>query len=312
MPKIGEVPSGGVYALSARFGQEERGEIKLLPIPWTEISRGLGGGLYPGEVTVLAAPPGNGKSFVSAHLSLAAGAAGFRWRYLPLEDRQEVWLQRFGAVALDEWSFLDREKCSAAARQRTLKANQAVFRAIETNICENPRLPVADGSGRMVVPALPAYEILDWVHEAARDYDLLVIDPVSQIDFGRVGGKKWEDEEDFVRRLLGIAADSRCHVLLILHVVKRGGRNQMPLSLDDMQGSAAFSRFAHNVLLLETHDERESEVVCHVPNKIVTHKRTMIIGKGRTGSGGGSRFAVDFDHRGPALLEHGLIKPKRG
>lgn len=310
---IGRPADGGLDALRERIRAEGDGRIRAIRAPWQETNKALGFGLTPGQATIVAGSAGVAKSYLILNILLAAGRAGFHWRLLPTEDDAGRWIQRALAVHCCQWSLVSQPKNdSAEERQRIahskLKAmdeNPEVLAELHESILENPRLPIDDGNGGKTVPDLYYQDMLEFLEMVTPDIDLIAVDCLSQIDFSE-DGRDWQGQGDFMRRVVGIAASSGAHIVLVGHN-RKGGVDKDPLDL--VQGSALFNRLAHNVLVLSRSDPAiESEIYDRF-NPMVEHKLTLSILKCRGGASG-DRVAMDLHDYGPTFIEHGRIKAK--
>jgi hypothetical protein len=216
------------------------------------------------------------------------------------------------AVWLDDWSILNTSQDSAESRQKTFESNLRPANSIAKKILENPRKPMRGIGGTVHVPDLPYNEVLKWAL-AVRDQELIIIDPISMIDYAdrEMNEQQWEGQQRFIKQMSGVARFTNTHIMLVCHTRKRVQGRHKVLELDDVQGAADLTRFAHNVFLLDFHEERESEVKSMTSHHVtVRHKRTLSIGKTRSGPGTGVRFAYDFRH-GAQFCEFGIILPKK-
>lgn len=310
---IGRQADGGLDALRERIRAEGDGRVRAIRAPWQETNKALGYGLTPGQATIVAGSAGVAKSYLILNLLLAAGRAGFHWRLLPTEDDAGRWIQRALAVHCCQWSLIAQPKDDGAEeRQRiadvklaAMDANREVLAGLYESILENPRLPIDDGNGGKKVPDLRYQDVLGFLEMAAPDSDLIAVDCLSQIDFSE-DGRDWQGQGDFMRRVVGIAASSGTHIVLVGHNGK-GGADKDPL--DRVQGSALFNRLAHNVLVLSRSDPAVESEIYDRFNPTVEHKLTLAILKCRGGASG-DRIAMDLDQYGPKFVEHGRIKAK--
>ena len=155
-----------------------------------------------------------------------------------------------------------------------------------------------------------------WVSHATRVlFDcgarVVFVDPISQIEFdGR--GEQWRAEADFVRKVLALACDSGGTLVLVAHTIKRPGKNaSIPLSLEDVQGTAMIGRLCHTAVLLDAHENKTSSV--HRAGGLwaeVEHNRTIIVAKARNGAGARQRIAFAQDSHAPIFTELGIIAAK--
>ncbi len=308
---IGRQADGGLDALRERIEAEGDGRIRPIRIPWRDANQALGFGLIPGQVTILAGSAGAAKSYLALNLLLAAGRAGFRWRLLPTEDEAGRWIQRALAVHCCRWSLIQQPRDDSAEERRrladaklaALEENSDLVDELYENILENPRLPIDDGDGRKKVPDLHYLGVCEFLAMAAHDCDLIAVDCLSQLDFSE-DGRDWQGQEDFMRRIAGIAASTGVHIILVGHNGK-GGADKDPL--DRVQGSALFSRLAHNVLVLSRSDPAMESEVFDRFNPTVEYRLTLAVLKSRGGMSG-DKIAMDLHECGPQFIEHGKIK----
>jgi hypothetical protein len=144
--------------------------------------------------------------------------------------------------------------------------------------------------------------------EVERKRSVIILDPLSMIGFS--GGEPWRDQDEFMRRLIGIAADVGNVILLIAHLTKKPDMSK-GLGSGDVQGAAVLSRVASSVLLLERYEKREVEVSAgDDKHETVESNLTVHVAKSRHGEGAGARMAYSFGGNGPHFIEHGVIVRK--
>jgi KaiC/GvpD/RAD55 family RecA-like ATPase len=303
----------GVSNLLAELAKERTREKKTIPLPWPMLDSAIGGGLRRGKVTCVAGHPGGGKSYLGLAFCFNASVQGFRWIYLPLEDSQLEATRRMAAIVSEDWAMIDQDDINAERREATVKANMTALAELSVSIRENPRRPIIDQETRkLTVPKLPYHSVCSWIGDQKGTVDLIVIDPVSQIDFRLGSEKEWDGQDTFVRQVCALAEDTGIHIVLVAHVKKRTSMEKAKgsLSMDDICGSSAFSKFVQNVILLERHDPRESEVRDDVgEERCDWHKWTLHLDKSRDGKGAGYRFAMDLSHS-PLFRCSGTIIPQ--
>lgn len=310
---IGRQAAGGVDALRDRIQAERDGRIRPIRLPWRDVNQALGHGLTPGQVTVVAGSAGVAKSYLLLNILRHAGEKGFRWQLLPLEDDSGRWVQRMLAVHLSSWAMVAQPEDDRAETRRrvadvklsALEEHRELIEQWHDAIFENPRLPADDGSGTVVTRDARYQDILAFLEGVADTCDLIGLDCLSQVTFSE-DGRDYIGQGEFMRGVVGIAASTGAHIILVGHNGK-GGASRDPL--DNIQGSALFNRLAHNVVSLTRSDPPvESEVFSRI-NPVVEHKLTLSILKSRGGMSG-DRIAMDLDQNGPQFFEYGRIKSK--
>jgi hypothetical protein len=156
---IGRPMDGGIEALWKRIEDEGNGLIKPIRLPWPDANKSLGHGLTPGEVTIIAGSAGVAKSYLLLNILRYAGENGVRWRLLPMEDDAGRWIQRMLAVHCCQWELIgqpgndtpEEMRRVADVKLAALEKHKELVAQWYENIFQNPRLPVADGSGKLVV-----------------------------------------------------------------------------------------------------------------------------------------------------------------
>ena len=288
---------------------QRRGERRAIPLPWPRLST-TSQALRPSTVCIVFGPPGVGKSFFVLNVARGVQEARASWRYLPLEDTALDLQFRLLAILAGDYRMIDTDAEGAARREEALLQWGQELEGYLPHIAENPRVGRKDAKGRTHVPALPPAVVLQWIDGALRDgARVIFVDPLAQVDFhGR--DSTWQDEEDFIRRALGMMSDSHATLVLVAHPVKRPGRQaHLPLTLNDLQGASALQRLPQTVLSLDAHDPKTSTVYRTGGRYAgVSHNRTVLVAKGRNVCGG--RLAFNQRSDAPVFEELGVIAPR--
>jgi hypothetical protein len=312
---IGRQADGGIEAIRRRIEAEGDGRVKPIRVPWRDTNKALGHGLTPGQTSIVVGSAGAAKSYLTLNILLAAGRSGLRWKLLPTEDDGGRWIQRALAVHCCDWSLVaqpandteDERRRLADAKLAALDGNPELVAELYESILENPRLPIDDGNGGKTVPDLAYQDVLLFLEQVALDCDIVAVDCLSQIDFSQ-DGRDYVGQSDFMRKIVGIAASTGVHIVLVGHHGKGGGDKS---NMDRIQGTSLFNRLAHNLLELARSDpSTESEVYSRMVST-VEHRLTLSILKCRGGASG-DKIAFDLHEHGPQFIEHGRIKKAKG
>ncbi|MGO8705032.1 MAG: AAA family ATPase [Candidatus Brocadiia bacterium] len=301
---------GDLTDMRAELAAQRDGTRRTLALPWKRLDN-LSHFLRPGTVGILGGPTGTGKTFFNAHIALAVQAAEVPWRFLPLEDRKVDFFWRLLAILAGDYRMIEDGAEGAAWRQENLDRFAAPLEDLMPFIAENPRVGCKGADGKTFVPALPYGAVLDWIAAACeQSARVLFVDPLSQIDFE--GREPWKAEAEFIRKALALMADAGATLILTCHTVKRGGKSAtLPLSVEDLQGSAMIARLCHTVLLLDSHDAKTSTVYrAGGLREDVEHNRTLLVAKARNASGTRQRIAFTQRSDAPVFDEHGVIAPR--
>jgi hypothetical protein len=289
--------------------EQAQGKMVTLPLPWYRLSRGSQA-LRPGTMTILAGPQKTGKSFFTMSIIRHINELGFEWAYLPLEDNRKEWAWRMLSILEEDYRLNEQSQECAGLRGDAMVRRMEDISCYLAKVTENPRYGIKDEHGNTVIKGLDYQRVLEWIKTTAKTSRVIVVDPISQIDFD--GKDRWKDEADFVRNALGIISDSGACLILVAHTVKRTGLNaSVDLSAEDVQGSAMYTRLAHTTLLLDACEMKTSEVrLTGGGSEMVTHNRVVTIASARNGSASRSRLAFLQDQNKPAFIELGFLLNK--
>ena len=307
MPK-----DGNIVRLLNDFESEANGKSTITS-PHEMLNRMIGGGFRRGLTSIVAGPPGNGKSFFAYNQVLHMLLRNQKVKYLPLEYTAVNHIRRIMGVYVGSWGMINDTPEKAQERTDAFMKNSSMifkFNEIEKNILENPTNIQLDEDGRPYIPSVDYNAIMEVVRHYSQTEDMIIIDPITAIDPKKGDGKGYEQQEKFVKDISATAAYYKTHIMLIGHTVRRQKHNGKPTALtnDDIAGTIALARFTQYMLLVDYHDSRESSVENRSMMKTtVDHKRTMFIGKATYGCGTGQKIAFEFDH-GPNLEELGVIQ----
>lgn len=262
--------------------------------------------LTPGALTVLAGAPGAGKGFFAARICYERHLQGQPVYCLPLEDDRATFLQRALAVAANSWRVMEGDVAGREGRERLLEPHAENLRAFSGHVAENPRLMVQLKKGKLEVPPLPPEEILKRVREAAQPGSLVLVDPLSQIDFAH-----YREQESFVRGFLALLASRRCMAIVVAHLTKISSRSHPSYEIADLQGAAGIGRLCHTALVLASHDRRRGWVYQENGGMAeMEYDKTLHIVKARQGRGHGLKIALRSRPTSPLLDEQGILVPE--
>lgn len=191
----------------------------------------------------------------------------------------------------------------AEHKRAALERNRGFLDELYLRVAENPRI-VPDRETGEVRAEVHYEDVLRYVESEAEITNVIVIDPVSQIDFSE-DGRDWQGQARFMQRLTSIVAKNQVHVVLVVHTTKNQPAGGDPTSA--VGGSGKFTQLAHNVLMLQRHDPAIEDEVYSAWTQTIEHKLTMTVVKSRSGISG-QKFAYDFLTEGPVFREYGLIK----
>lgn len=278
------------------------GQIQAIRSPFTAFNRSFGGGFREGEVSILAGGPGSGKShFIYQHI-IHCFENGFKCSYMPLEDEKVDHLQRISAHLVNDWKLLtaDADEMTVAA-DRLDEATLKKVAEISKSVSENPAFQMVDNK----LFDVTARFVLDWIVQQGNDGSrLIIVDPVSNINFSEQYKKENDVQKRFMHELIARVKKIPSHVILVCHLGK--GENG---SAGNVAGSAAFTRNAHNDLRIMHHPTMQSRVVRGIDEPKEWHNRTMYIAKARNGLPH-TAIAFNVGNSCPTMQEVGIILPQ--
>jgi len=269
-----------------------------------------------GKVSVIFGPPGNAKSFFAMNLvtEYMKYENGVKCAYLPMEYSKLDHVKRAMAVHANSWRVVSesRTEDKQSVLDWLMNTDGVVdyLSGLDKCILDNPGLGKMNSDGNILIPSVDFPKIFDIVARESADKDFIIIDPITSIDpDDKSRLNEWEQQKMFVKQLGVIAEHNDCHIMMLSHSNKRGKHkgNETKLTMDDLAGSSALSRFVQYMLIIDYHDEKKSMCSVGHGNEYFDHTRTMIIAKTNFGTGKGCRLAMDFSDTGPEMEIYGMI-----
>lgn len=207
------------------------------------IDRALGGGLRPGEMTVIGARPSVGKSALAGHIARLALNAGKRVLYCSRELKTEVLMARFlSAESGVNIRISDGSKFKTEAQRNAITA--AAKRAAQWQLSIRDDLKTVGDVEREVEATSP---------------DIVVVDHVGIFtsDLGpRASG--YERLTDISNRLRDLALDADVAVLALAQINRTGADQDAP-QLHHLKGSGSLEEDARVVMLMHRTGEDGAE-----------------------------------------------------
>lgn len=289
---------GSIENLGEEINQALTGERTALAMPWPILNERTNA-LLPGTITVLCGSPGASKSLMLLQLLIHLFESKVKFASLSLEDGTTHQMRR---------AFAQFSGCSTVTNDKWCKENPDVAEALKE---WNPILKEFGKSlfelHRDETPTIE--KALDWVTTQARKgCRVIVLDPFTLLDFGP---KPWVTEREFLMKAKRIMEQYKCSLILVTHPRKQNvmGQKGAPISMDDLAGSTAISRFTHTIIWLQTHEPKVEEIksvfgVGGVIEELIN--RTVLVLKSRNAAGGG-RIGFSFNVKTLKLEEKGLI-----
>jgi hypothetical protein len=279
--------------LLKRLSDVASGKTRAIRAPWGVLN-GASGFLKAGTVTILCGDAGSSKSFMMLELAKYLHDQGDKIALYELEDDLEFHLRRVMAQ-MDKNSHLTDDEWIIKHPKESLEAHACHQEALDQfgkRIWHSPEREVT------------LTEVGDWVEERAKEgCSAVFIDPVTAC---KGSAKPWIDDGDFLNRIKRIARDSSMRVILVTHPKKKD-EGKAP-SMNDLAGGAAYNRFTHCILWLQTHEPaKKVELRTALGNQAGEINRSIRICKARNAVGNGWSIGFTFDTGSLTFKEHGAI-----
>jgi hypothetical protein len=283
-------PRGIAAGVSERIEAIISGKFEIIPLPWHDLSI-LTNAIMPGTVTLICGSPGASKSFLLLQALSFWATKNVRACIYELEEDREFHLMRLLAQksGIADLTSFEWVKNNPENARQVQKENSDFLESIGRCIWASPD------------SQLTLEQLAQWSEKRAESGCRIVcIDPVTA---AAQTAKPWIEDNAFLQRIKRTATDSGCSFVLVTHPSKT-------VSLPDMNqlaGSAAYSRFAQSIFWLHSHDLRTSKIKDVCGTAEIQHNRTLHILKARNGRGHGLSLACEFDSRTLTLKELGII-----
>ena len=256
-------------------------------------------------LTVAGGPTGNKKSWFAQFICMVLWLNKTSFAYLPLESNRAFYLRRMTCLLTGNFdALLTSEDCPDAP----VRAGAAVesvrpqLTEIARGIWENPSLPNADGTGADVTPTF----VLGWLKvRFEKGKRVAIVDPLAMLDFSSARDQ-WQAENHFIRALVNLTARYQTTVILVAHTTKK--LDGKPLEVGDLQGGASISRNAESVVLVQSHEDKNSTISRPGgQSETLMHNMTLTCAKSRNAEAG-LRIAYNFGRPGARFEELGIIR----
>lgn len=307
-PDLYEPVQGDIYARMQQDTQDFlAGRNRALAVAEMPRLTGWSQILKPGTLAIIAGNEGGGKTFFAIDCLFASYAKTKTGFYMPLEGRVEDIFERIAMRVQQDWSasiHLDGRETEAQIqamgkdRAFILEKSERAINTFKNHISAPPGMTNAHATQWNIV----ADEAVKKMHKNR----VVIIDNLSFVGFDQQS--KIHDQGVFAQTLLAGAQGTGCTCILINHTNKIGRKERGGvMTTDDIAGSALVQRMADCVIIISSHDDKESEVFCDDGTKLVSHNKTIAIAKSRHGKGAHKTIAYHFGQKGPTWEELGVI-----
>ena len=284
------------YSLSAIMrrvvAKLESGEAaKPLPTPWPQLNKVLKGGLAPGELVVLAARPGMGKTALAGCLSVETARAGHPVLFISREVKDETVAARILAreARIDSRIFRQGIEHAPNILPKVQRA-QDQLDALPLMIVEKSIAPMTPREVRRIAKSMGGV-------------GLIVVDYLQLMEADTKSNSREREVAEMSRSFKQLALDCNCPVLLLSQLNRESDKLDKEPSLSNLRESGAIAQDADIVLFLHTQKRMLSGSVPPIK---------AVVAKGRS-SGTGSmwlRFEKPFTNFIEGTEPGGMFAPK--
>ena len=286
------------YSLSAIMRRVvvklESGEAaKPMPTPWNNLNRVLKGGIAPGELAILAARPGVGKTALAGCFGIETARAGHPVMFVSREVKDETVAARIMSreAKIDSRIFREGIQIAPDLMPKIRKA-QSLLDSAPIEIIERSIAPMTPREVRRLA-------------KARGHLGLIVIDYLQLMEPDNRSNSREREVAEMSRAFKQLALDCNCPVLLLSQMSRKAEEENREPRLSDLRESGAIEQDADIVIFL--HTPRQS---LESPSPDVKVK----VAKGRS-SGAGScwmRFEKLFSNFYEIPAPPEPTKPQRG
>ena len=283
-------PKGVAAGVSQRIEDIIHGKFNVVSLPWQSLSS-LTNAIMPGTVTLICGSPGASKSFMLLQSVTHWKENNIKACIYELEEDKEFHLmrtlaQKTGISEITNFDWIkNNPETARQAQKEYVNFLEIIGRCIW--VCPDNQ-PTLD-------------QLAQWSEKRAETgFRVICLDPVTA---AAQTSKPWIEDNAFLQRIKRAATSFGCSFVLVTHPAKT-------MSLPDMNqlaGSAAYSRFAQSIFWLQNHEPKNSKVKSSCGTTELEHNRTLHILKARNGKGQGLSLACEFDSKTLTLKEHGII-----
>jgi len=291
------MPMGPGAEVAAILEATIAGERECIPWPWPQLSR-LAKALFPGTVTVVCGDSGSSKSLLMLETAMHWHREGRKVCIFELEDDRSFHLSRVLAQQAGNSRLMDDDwlRANPDEARQAYQEQAELLGSFGRCMSEAPERQVS----------LDA--LLGWLHERlAEGIEIAIIDPVTAAE---ATDKPWIADLRFLIAAKTLIRQAGARLILVTHPKK--GR-KTAIGLDELAGGAAYARFTHTVLWLQTYWPAKSMVVQTQfgPDSFEVN-RVLYLCKTRWARGAGLQLAMHFDPNTLTFGETGVVIDQKG
>ena len=219
----------------------ESGEAaKPMPTPWNNLNRVLKGGIAPGELAILAARPGVGKTALAGCFGIETARAGHPVMFVSREVKDETVAARIMSreAKIDSRIFREGIQIAPDLMPKIRKA-QSLLDSAPIEIIERSIAPMTPREVRRLA-------------KARGHLGLIVIDYLQLMEPDNRSNSREREVAEMSRAFKQLALDCNCPVLLLSQMSRKAEEENREPRLSDLRESGAIEQDADIVIFLHT------------------------------------------------------------
>ena len=219
----------------------ESGEAaKPIPTPWKNLNHVLKGGVAPGELAILAARPGIGKTALAGCYGTETARAGHPVMFISREVKDETVMARIMSreARIDSKIFREGVESAPNVLPKIYQA-QSVIDSMPFEIIERSIAPMTPREVRRLA-------------KARGQLGLIVIDYLQLMEPDNRSNSREREVAEMSRAFKQLALDCNCPVLLLSQMSRKAEEENREPRLSDLRESGAIEQDADIVIFLHT------------------------------------------------------------
>jgi replicative DNA helicase len=248
--------------------------LKPMPLPWGNVNAVLKGGIVPGELAVLAARPGMGKTAFAGCVGIEAARRGIPVLFVSREVRDEALAARWMArEARIDYRFFRQGMEHAENILPRVKGIASALADLPLHILERSSRPVTPAEIRRVARKVRA--------------GLVIVDYLQLITPDMRDKSREREVAEMSRAFKQMALDLSIPVFLLAQLnrqVEAGGKEPRKPRLSDLRESGAIEQDADIVMFLHSSGREQAMTTAPV---------SVVVAKGRSSGTGEARLKFE-------------------
>lgn len=220
-----------------------------IPFGWPEVTEEMFG-IHPRELAIVAATPGQGKSWAACKVALEAASAGKRVYFASLENDKEMTMRRLDCiVSRVPYTDYERGRLNAFQMQAVKEAREKIVALGDNLVVDRP----TKAEDRTVFQL--------YARAAQHGTDLFVGDQISWVTSTGKQQERWQEVANIITDIAGLTTEFGMASVWISQFNREAARAKGKGRLHHLANSDAGGQYADWVFALYRNDSMEAEDV---------------------------------------------------